>query len=77
MEGIGNMLESCSNCEGINCLKVKDGVYMRKDNGKSPEIINGKVEDCSRRVQNPIIDLEETDKWFKLDGKVDTIHLGS
>ena len=70
-------LESCKQCDGVVCLKVKDGVYMKKDKQKAPEIIVGTIEGCSKRKEDGVEDWDEVQDWFKLYGKIDTVHLGS
>jgi hypothetical protein len=46
------MKEFCTYCNGVVCLKIKDGVYMKKDNNLSPEIVVGEINDCPKKPGN-------------------------
>lgn len=68
---------SCLQCKGIVCTDLEDGVKAvgnLKDGAaiKFPQ----NVSKCPMRKveEEPEEDIE---KWFALEGKVDTLHLGS
>lgn len=67
-------VDICTECAGVACLRTSDGVYMKKDNRKTPQIIIGKIEGCPKRIG--LDEEEDVDKWFELYGKTDTMNLG-
>jgi len=68
-------VELCTECPKTVCSLVKPGVYLKKVATDAPEVVVGRIEDCPKRTDTET--MEDINHWFQLEGKTDTLHLGS
>lgn len=69
------MKESCSDCGNIICIDNKNEtrIVAGIKGGIIYENIKGSVKNCPFRKGT---EEEDINKWFELEGKVDTLNLG-
>jgi hypothetical protein len=70
-----NRQEACQDCKQTVCWQIKRGIFMKKVATGAPIIVNGEIENCPKRKNGD--EEEDIDSWFELQGKTDTLHLGS
>jgi len=65
--------EICTDCEGVVCRRTGKDTYTRREGKRTPKVIVGEIKDCPKKK----VEEEDIGRWFALEGKTDTLHLGS
>lgn len=67
--------ETCKDCSQTICTQVQAMVFLKKVGMTAPVVVEGKIENCPKKKDGE--PAEDINSWFELEGKLDTIHLGS